>query len=227
MNVRLALTALATIGVVAGHWLAFDFAPVEAQMGVVQKIFYFHVPSAMACYAGFIACCAGSLAYLWTRKGRWDALALAGAELGLIFGLIVLITGPLWARPAWGVWWKWEPRLTSMALLVLMFSAYWVLHTFGGTGEGVRRFAAALAVFATPNIYFVHVAVEKWKGMHPEIQNKSSGGLSPDMRTAFIVCMVVLLLLFGLLLEQRYRMHLQSRLVAALRRRIHRIGGDA
>ncbi len=194
---------------------------------MVQKIFYFHVPSAMACYLGFGVCCVGSLGYLWSRKGRWDALALAGAEIGLVFGLIVLITGPLWARPAWGVWWKWEPRLTSMALLVLMFSAYWVLHNFGGAGEGVRRFAAALAVFATPNIYFVHVAVEKWKGMHPEIQNKAGSGLTPDMKVAFFVSMAALLLLFGLLVEQRYRMHLQTRLVSALRRRLNRLGGDA
>jgi hypothetical protein len=113
-----------------------------------------------------------------------------------------------------------------MALLVLMFAAYWVLHTFGGAGEGVRRFAAALAVFATPNIYFVHVAVEKWKGMHPEIEDKAGSGLSPDMRIAFLVSMAALMLLFALLLEQRYRMHLHARLVGALRRRIHRLGGD-
>ncbi|MFZ4738742.1 MAG: cytochrome c biogenesis protein CcsA [Bradymonadia bacterium] len=221
------LLTLALLAMILGHYLVFEWAPIEAKMGVVQKIFYYHVNSAFMCYLGFLVCFAGSLAYLYNRKGRWDALALAGAEVGLVFGLIVLVTGPIWARAAWGVWWKWEPRLTSMALMALMFCAYWVLQTFGGAGEGVRRLAAGIAVFATPNIFFVRIAVQRWGGLHPELEDKSSGGLHPDMRITFSTVGLVLLLTFIVFLRMRYRMHFQERQVAAVRRRLQRIGVEA
>lgn len=227
MKGQAALIGAAFIAMLLGHFAVFAWAPVEAQMGVVQKIFYYHVNSAWACYLGFLSCFVGSLGYLYTRKGRWDAFALASAEVGLVFGLIVLVTGPLWARPAWGVWWKWEPRLTSMALMALMFGAYWVLQSFAGAGEGARRLAAGLAVFATPNIWFVHVAVRKWRGMHPEIQDKAGGGLDPDMRATLGLVSVVVLLLFVVLVRMRFRMHFQERQVGALRRRLQRAGVEA
>ena len=219
----------ATLALLVGvaHYLVFAYAPVEVTMGVVQKIFYFHVSSAYVCYLGFLLCFIGSLGYLFTRKGRWDAFALAAAETGLLFGLIVLTTGPLWARPVWGLWWVWEPRLTSLALLFLMFGAYFVLQNFGGAGEGIRRMAAALAVFATPNIYFVHVAVERWGGIHPQIKEKTGGGLTPEMRSVFFFAIATVLTLFIVLLVQRYRMHLHLRLLSASRRRVSRMGGES
>ena len=97
-------------------YLIFVVAPVEKQMGIVQKIFYFHVPSAYAMYLGFGASALGSAGYLIKRDAKWDALAVAGAEVGTLFCLIVLLTGPLWARKAWGVWWTWDPRLTTTLL---------------------------------------------------------------------------------------------------------------
>lgn len=216
-------TALAGLGIAAGHWAAFDYVPMEKTMGAVQRIFYFHVPSAWLCYLGFILCFGGSIAYLYNRKAKADAFALASAEVGLVFGLIVLVTGPLWARGAWGVWWKWEPRLTSMMLLFLIFAAYWVLRTYGGRGEGVRRFASVLAVFGTPNIIFVHIAVEKWKGDHPGGVVKS--GLDNEMRVALYGAFVGLLITFILLVRLRYRAHRDELTVRALKRRLARLGG--
>ena len=112
-------------------YLVFAVAPVEKQMGVVQKIFYFHVPSAYAMYLGFITSAVGSAMYLVKRSPKWDAIGVAGAEVGMLFCVIVLLTGPLWARKAWGVWWTWDPRLTTTLLAGMIFAAYLALRSTG------------------------------------------------------------------------------------------------
>ena len=217
------VTVLAAIGIVIGHYLAFAYVPMETTMRAVQRIFYFHVPSAFMTYLGFILCFGGSIVYLYNRKARADAFALAAAEVGLVFGLVVLTTGPLWARAAWGAWWVWEPRLTSMMLLFLIFSAYWVLRIYGGRSEGVRRLASMLAVFGTPNIIFVHIAVKKMGGVHPDRVVES--GLGQDMRLALYVALSALVVTFALLLRIRYRTHCDALTVRALNRRLARLGG--
>jgi heme exporter protein C len=215
------LMVLAALGVAAAHYLVFVFVPMEAEMRAVQRIFYFHVPSAWLCFIGFLFCFGSSLAYLWSRKSKFDLFARASAEVGLMFGLIVLTTGPLWARGAWGVWWKWEPRLTTMALLILIFAAYWVLRVYGGQGEGIRKFAAFLAVLATPNIYFVRIAVKKWRGDHPDDVISRS---DPDIRMTMYICFFVLLLVFSLVLFLRYTALKDQATVSALRRRFSKLG---
>lgn len=215
--------AISAIAVVVAHYLVFVHVPMESTMGAVQRIFYFHVPSAWLAFLGFIGCFVASIGYLLNRKARWDAFAYTSAEIGLVFGTIMLVTGPLWARPVWGTWWNWEPRLTSAALLVLIFAAYWVLRTFGGNGEGVRRFAAVLAVFGTPNIYFVRMAVERWGGVHPNtgVATRSD----PTIRATMYICLFILLSVFVLLFIVRYRMHRDALTVRAIRRRLARLGG--
>lgn len=225
MKVFPVVVGLCAAGVFATHYLAFAGVPMEATMGAAQRIFYYHVPSAWLCFLGFMICFVASLGYLYTRKTRWDAVALSAAEVGLVFGVIVLTTGPLWARAAWGVWWKWEPRLTSMALLILIFGAYWTLRTFGGQTDGVRRLGAVLAIFGTPNIFFVHYAVKKWRGDHPDGVT-SSGGMEPSMRVALYSSLAVLLVVFIIMLRQRYVMHRDALTVRAIRRRLARLGGQ-
>lgn len=195
----LILAAITAILFVVTLWAIAFHAPVERTMGVVQKIFYFHVPSAYAMYIGFAVCGFGSAAYLVKRKGVWDALAVAGAEVGLVFCLIVLITGPLWARKAWGVWWTWDPRLTSTLLAAMIFTAYVVLRSFG-SGETERRFAAGLAIIGLFNIPIIHYAVDVWRGQHPTVIREGGGGLTPEMghtllfAFAFFTALAVLLL---------------------------------
>jgi heme exporter protein C len=211
---------LATIGIFIAHYLAFIYVPMESTMRAAQRIFYFHLPSAWLCYVGFLMCAGSSLLYLLKQKSKHDAFALASAEVGLMFGVIVLTTGPLWARAAWGVWWKWEPRLTTMAILFLIFSCYWVIRSFAGDGSGVRKFGAVLAVLGAPNIFFVHVAVTRWRGDHPNnIQ------LEPEMRVALYSCLLIFIIIFSLLVRLRYTIHLQERVASALSRRLSRLGG--
>jgi heme exporter protein C len=159
----------------------FIFAPVEMQMGIVQKIFYFHVPSAYAMYIGFGVSAVGSLGYLIKRDPKWDALGVAGAEVGTLFCLIVLLTGPLWARKAWGVWWTWDPRLTTTLLAGMIFAAYLALRSMGTAGDVEKRFAAGLAIFGLVDLPLIHYSVQRWRGVHPTVITGKGGGLESEM----------------------------------------------
>lgn len=162
-------------------YLIFAVAPVEKQMGVVQKIFYFHVPSAYAMYLGFVVSAVGSAMYLAKRSPRWDAIGVAGAEVGMLFCVIVLLTGPLWARKAWGVWWTWDPRLTTTLLAGMIFAAYLALRSMGGAGEVEKRFASGLALFGIVDLPLIHYSVQRWRGVHPTVITGKGGGLESEM----------------------------------------------
>jgi heme exporter protein C len=181
----LALALVATLLVGASLYVIFFLAPVERTMGIVQKIFYFHVPSAVCMYVGATACFGGSIAYLLRPSDLGDAIAHAGAELAVLFGVIVLGTGSLWAAKAWGTYWTWDPRLTTMLLSVLIYVSYLVLRAFAGDGDGERKFAAALGVVGAANLPIIHFSVQKWAGQHPTVITSKGGGLGhPDMKLA-------------------------------------------
>jgi heme exporter protein C len=141
-------------------------APYESTMGLVQKIFYFHFSAWMGMTLAAAACGWGSVAYLVTRRKSADALAVAGAELVVVFGLIGLITGPLWGRKAWGVWWSWDARATSALVMWLIFISYLLLRRFGGPGS--ERLAAAVGLFGMFNVPFVYWSVNLWRTLHPK-----------------------------------------------------------
>src|SRR4051812_5885909 len=210
----LAVTALCTVGTI--QIIAFK-APVEATMGIVQKIFYFHVPAAYSMYLGAAACFVGSAGYLYNGKAAWDALARAGAEVAVAVGVIVLVTGPLWAAKAWGVYWTWDPRLTTSVLSVLLYVAYVVLRLFAGDGEAERKFAAALGVLGAANLPIIHYSVQKWGGNHPKVITNGGGGLQhPDMYLALMLGFFAFTMLAVVLLGWRVRLELASARLAEL-----------
>ena len=184
----------------------FLVAPVEATMGIVQKIFYFHVPCAFATYMGFITCAIGSLMYLIQGHRRWDALAVAGAEVGLIFCTLVLTTGPLWARGAWGVFWVWDPQLTLTLLLYLIYLAYLFLRQLTEGSHGGKKAAAVLGLLGAIDIPFIRTAVQNWRGQHPAVIRRGGQGLMPEMAQAFGISAVTFLCIFTLILVLRYRL---------------------
>jgi heme exporter protein C len=192
-------------------------APLEATMGVVYQIFYFHVPSAYAMYIGATACFIGSVGYLLKPKDYWDALARAGAQVAVVMGLIVMITGPLWAAKSWGYYWTWDPRLTTSLLSWLIYVAYQVLRMFSGDGSSERKFAAALGILGAANLPIIHFSVQKWGGQHPTVVTGKGGGLAhPDMRLAFALAMVAFTVFTITLLYALVRLEIaKSRLARA------------
>ena len=140
-------------------------APSEATMGIVSKIFYFHFPSAISFLGSAFVCGIASIVFLARRSSTADHVALAAAELAIVFGLITLVTGPLWARKAWGVWWVWEARLTSSLVMWMVFISYLLLRRFGGAGS--EMLAAAVSIFGMALVPFVYWSVNLWRTMHP------------------------------------------------------------
>lgn len=217
----LPLFAISGALLLATIYVTFVRAPVEASMGIVQKIFYFHVPSAYAMYIGATACFCGSIAYLLKPTDARDALARAGADVAIVFGLIVLVTGPLWAAKAWGYYWTWDPRLTTAMLSWLIYVAYGVFRAFSGDGPGERRFASALGILGAANLPIIHYSVQKWGGQHPVVVGNGGGGLQhPDMKLAFALGMIAFTFFSILLLWVRARIEM-------LRSRLARVEQDA
>ena len=198
------LTAIAALMFAYAPFLILG-APFEASMGVVSKIFYFHAACGMILFVAAFTSGVGSARYLFTRNPAHDRMAVAGAELTVVFGLIVLITGPLWARKAWGVWWVWDPRLTSTLVMWMIFTAYLLLRKYGGPGS--ERLAAAVSLFGMANVPFVYWSVNFWRTLHPKTSVVPS--LPPSMRGPFWYCVLGFLLLFVLLLL--LRMELEKR----------------
>jgi heme exporter protein C len=182
-----------------------DGAPYESTMGLVQKIFYFHAPSWFAMFAAAFVCGIGSALYLFRGSREGDRYAIAAAELVVVFGLIGLVTGPLWARKAWGVWWQWDARLTMALVVWLTFVAYLLLRRYGGPGS--EKLAAGVALFGVANIPFVYQSVNWWRTVHPKTTVVSS--LGPGMRGPFWWCVAAFLLLTLLLLVLRVRLERQ------------------
>jgi heme exporter protein C len=210
------LAGLTAVAVFVDLYFIFFFAPIEMQMGVVQKIFYFHVPSAYAMYVAFTISAVASGIYLAKRKPGADAWAVAGAEVGMLFCLAMLISGPLWARKAWGVWWTWDPRLTTTLLAGMIFAAYLALRSFGAAGEVEKRFAAGLAVLGVLDLPIIHYSVQRWRGQHPTVITNSGGGLHPDMTTTLLISLATFTLLVILLLWTRARLEMQRAAVAEI-----------
>lgn len=204
--------ALAAVGFLVVPSMILD-APIEPNMGFVQKIFYFHVPCAMMLFLSTFVCAGGSIAYLFKGSERGDRLALASAELAVLFGVCVLTSGPLWGRKAWGVWWQWDARLTSSLLLFLMMIAYLLARRYGGPAG--KKLAAALALFAAIDVPLVYKSVDIWRTVHPKTTVVMT--LDSRMRAAFWSSFVLITLVWALLLTIRMRLERARAELATLR----------
>jgi heme exporter protein C len=187
-------------------------APYEATMGLVQKIFYIHLPSAWIFLIGAIVCGVASARYLFRGNPRHDRLAFAAAELVVLFGLITLITGPLWARRSWGTWWVWDARITSSLVGWMIAWAYLLLRKYGGPGSD--KLAAGVALFGMANVPFIYISVNYWRTIHPATT------VVPTLPSSFGVPLwfsfTAFLLLFMLLLRMRVRLEEQRTRLDAL-----------
>jgi heme exporter protein C len=182
--------------------VAIHRAPYESTMGLVQKIFYFHFPSWIAMFTAACICGIASAVFIFAGRRSADRLALAAAEQAVLFGLIGLITGPLWGRKAWGVWWQWDARLTSALVMWLVFIAYLLLRKYGGPGS--EKLSAVLALFGMANVPFVYWSVNVWRTVHPKTTVVMT--LDASMFQPLLLSTLAFVGLLGLMLTARVQL---------------------
>ena len=215
-----ALTLVGLVGMVALLWMSFFWVSTEVNQGIVQRIFYVHVPAAWTCFLaiGISALCSG--VYLWLRDDRLDRAAMCAAEGGLVFATIVITTGPLWGKIAWGTYWTWEPRLTLTLLLWFIFVGYFMVRNATEDPEKGKRFAAVVAIVGALDIPFIHLSVIWFRSLHPQpVVAKPDGPTLPgDMLVTLLFGLLVFTVLFFGLFLLRYALE-DVRLRAELRAR--------
>jgi heme exporter protein C len=198
-------------------YAALFIAPTERTMGVIQRIFYFHVPSAWTGFVAFFINLVGSIAFLRTRNLKWDRLGVAAAEIGVAFFTVVLVTGPIWARPVWGIWWTWDARLTSSFVLWLLYVCYLLLRTLIDETERRAVLSAVFGIFAAFDIPLVYFSIWLFRTQHPQPVIGAGGSLDSRMLNVLLLCWAALLGVMVLLLRQRYRLETLRHSVEALR----------
>jgi heme exporter protein C len=206
------LAAVTALLLAYGFYLGQFVAPTERTMGEVQRIFYFHAPSGWTAFWLFFVNLAASVVYLVRRNLKADALAVAAAETGVVFCTVVLVTGPIWARPVWGIWWTWDIRLTSTLVLWLIYVSYLLLRRFS-EGAQTPVLAAVLAIFGALDVPLVYFSIWFFRTQHPQPVIGNGGSLDPSMRPAFWMNVLAFSCFGALLCWARYRLELMQRQV--------------
>lgn len=197
----LSVLGLLLLGVV--YWLSFFWVSTEASQGVVQRIFYVHVPAAWVAFLAFGIVALTSAMYLWLRDDRLDRAALSAAEGGMIFATVMITTGPLWGKIAWGTYWTWEPRLTLTLLLWFIYLGYFLVRSSSENPERGKRFAAVVGIVGALDIPLIHLSVLWFRSLHPQpVVAKPDGPTLPDDMLALLLfsLLTFTLLFFGLFL---------------------------
>ncbi len=201
---------------VTALYLVFVYVPTEQTMGIVQRIFYLMVPMGWLSLLSFLIVFVGSILYLVKRESKWDILAHSSAEVGIIFTTLALLTGAIWAKPVWGVWWAWEPRLTSTLVLWLLYLAYFMVRSLATEESRGATFAAVVGIVGFIDLPIIVLTTTLWRGMHPE-PIIFQGGLAPSMLVTLLVSISAFTALYFLLLIQRVSMKSDETEVKRLR----------
>jgi heme exporter protein C len=180
------------------------YAPVERTQEMVQKIFYFHVSSAFAMYFGFGLSGLAALIYLINKKEKWNQLSIAAASTGLLFCSMVLASGPIWAKPIWGTWWTWDPRLTTTLLIWLIFISVKLLREFFGNDPKGALYASILTLIGVLDIPLIFFSVKIWRGIHPTVLGEE-GNMPSEMKLTLIISNIAILIFWAVLTRLRYR----------------------
>ncbi len=204
----------------AAAYMIFYYAPEEATMGEVQRIFYIHVPAAWTAFLGYFVLFLGSVTYLVKRSQAADDLAHAAGEVGFVFCTCVLITGPLWAKPVWGIWWTWDARLTTTFLLWLLYISYLMLRSYVINPSRSAILSAVVGVIGFVDVPVNYMAIRWWRTQHPQpvIGGGEGSGLDPAMRLTLYVCGGAFLCLFAYLVRERLTLARLRRELTAARR---------
>jgi heme exporter protein C len=199
------LDFLSAVMMITAFLLVIFYAPLESVMGAVQKVFYFHVASAWAGMLGFLSAAFCGLFYLIKRKPVWDGLSVAGVEIGLEFTLVGIISGSIWARPIWNTWWTWDPRLTTSAIMVLIFLAYHMLRGSLDDPERRARLSAVYAVIGFISVPLTFFSIRLFRTIHPVLMGgEPAFNMDTAMQLAFAGCLLAFTILFFDLFWHRY-----------------------
>ncbi len=198
---RSVLLGLSFILMVAALYLVFIYVPTERTMGIVQRIFYIMVPMGWLSLLSFLIIFIGSILYLRNKQSKWDILAHSSAEMGIISTTLTLMTGSMWAKPVWGVWWTWEPRLTATLVLWLIYLAYFLVRSFATEESRGATFAAVVGIVGFIDVPIIGLATSLWRGMHPGAI-LFQGGLAPPMLLTLMVSLAAFTVLYCVLLFQ-------------------------
>ena len=207
----LALGVPSLLILIGAFYYSFLVAPIESSMAMVepvQRIFYIHLPSAFISFLSFFVVFIASLGYLITRRVAWDWVAVSAAEVGVVFCSAVLITGPLWAKPVWGIWWTWDARLTTTLILFLIYVGYLMLRLYIPEAQRRALLASVVGILGFVDVPIVYMANRWWRTQHPQpvIAGGEESGLDPRMWWGVLGVFVGLALFAGLLMRQRYRL---------------------
>jgi heme exporter protein C len=196
---------LAGLGLLAGLVIGFGVAPREMTQGNVQRIMYLHVPTAWVAYLAFATVFVASISYLWTRSGAADRLAQAAAEAGVTFTGVTIAAGSIWGKPTWGTWWTWDARLTSVAILFVMYLGYLLLRGMIEERERAARYSAVLGIVAALDIPLVHFSVYWWRTLHqpPSLMKPGPANMPPVIVAALLVNVVAFTLLYAYFVAKR------------------------
>ena len=198
------LGILSLVSMIAALYMIFIYAPTEATMGVIQRIFYFHLPIAIGSYAAAFLLFLGSFMYLNTRELEWDRFAACSAEMGVLFTTTTLLTGMIWAKPIWGIWWAWDARLTSEFVLDLIFVSYFMLRAYLPDREKKAKLSAVFGLLGMVDVPINYGSIRWWRTQHPQpVVGPGGGGLDSQMQMALLAGFIAIGVLFAYLLERR------------------------
>ena len=221
------LNWLSGLSILAALYLVFVYAPTEATMGDVQRIFYFHVSSAWVGFFAFFVTLIGGIAYLRGQNRDWDTLALSSVEIGITFTAMAVITGSIWAKATWNAWWPWqqEPRLVLVSILLLLYLAYLMLRSFLEGEERKARFAAVYGIVAFVSVPFTFMSIRWWQALHPVVFDREGSHLAPTMLATFLFCLVAFTILYFTLLLHRVRLGRLEDQLTGLKERLRQGAG--
>jgi heme exporter protein C len=215
------ITWASAIVIIAALYMVFVYAPTERTMGDMQRIFYFHVSSAWVGFFAFFVTLIVSIAYLWKGTRRWDIIALSSVEVGVTFMTMAIISGSIWAKVAWNVWWTWDPRLTTSTILWLIYVSYLMLRNAIDDDARQARFAAVYGIVGFVSVPITFMAIRWWRTIHPVILDSQGFSLATPMLVTMLFCIGTFTLLYFTLLI--HRVHLEH-LADEVEQLKHRLG---
>lgn len=206
-------TTISGLGMAFCQYIIYCYAPIEKNLGIVQKIFYIHLPLAWWALINFLIVCIASIGYLKTKKLYWDATSNAAAEIGVVFTSIAIITGAIWGKHAWGVWWSWDPRLTTALILWFLYTAYLLLRQLDLSYERRAILCSILGIIAFLDVPLVFLSARLWRSIHPTIFVSKNGGLEPEMKVTLIISILCFGLFWFCLILIRRKQYIQQQYI--------------